>query len=164
MAHESPIVKVTTRKQVFYPSFQDETEEVLEIQDRQGLPSKSVYSKPMYSEEMYYNSPSHRHRYDDRDLDRDHQRDYDYRERRSASKEASGRRSGREKRHSRHSKTSYRKSEPVYVEAVPAYPPQTVVPMYSQVPMYSSAMYYPMTSSYAYYPYADYTRYNGKHN
>ena len=160
VTHESPIVKVTTRKQVFYPSFQDETEEVLEMQDKYGLPSKTVYSKPMYSEEKYYNSPSYRNKYDNRDRERD--RDYDYHDRRSGSKEDQGRRSNRDKRHSRHSKTSYKRNDPIYVEAVPTYPTQTIVPMYTQIPMYNSSMYYPVSSPYTYYPYTDYTGYNGE--
>ena len=155
-------MKVTTKKQVFYPSYQDETEEVLEMQDQSALPIKTVYSKPMYNETKYVYSPPQKRNYEEKH----HPHEYDHYEDHSGSKERS-RRKENEKRRSRHSKPSSVVKEPIFVEAVPTYPTQNFVPMYSHVPMYGpniygTSMYYPISNTYSYIPYAEYSKTNGK--
>ena len=159
---ESPIMKVTTTKQMFYPSYQDETEEVLELPARALSPVQTLYAKPLYSKPEYYASSNKKL----------YSRKYDnltnyYDALHTKKNETLSNYKKEEKRHDKTHRTTYVPKEPVLLDAITTYPTQTLVPMYTEVPVYTdvpvygSRTYYPVTSTYKYTPSTYYRRVNG---
>ena len=154
---ESPIMKVTTTKQMFYPSYQNETEEILEIQENQQNQIQTIYSKPLYSEVRNFYSPTKPTAYARKFDTLDNYHDAIN----SKNNELRSKSLWREKQHGRNYKTTYVPQTKVYEEPILTYPTTTLVPMYTETPLYGSKMYYPVTSTYKYTPSTYYKRIGG---
>lgn len=144
LSSESPIVKVTTHKQVFYPSFHDETEELIEIRGSSAHRLSAVRAQPPRRAQGY---------------DEHREREYEWEEEERGYEERRERRKRRrkEKRHDKSHKTMYVPKGGYVVEAVPnvqtvpamqTVQAQSFVPMYMNPAVYGSQIYYPMASSY----------------
>lgn len=155
-SRDSPIMKVTTKKQLYYPALSSEVEEELKVQE--GYALVPTYQKTYYQEEPDYRRSqtayprgSYRERsYDCRDTRnrrRYGERSPDNRDSRSVTKT---------KQHDRYNKTTKVSDNVITLQTVPVMPTQTLVPMYTQVPMYNQPQtytsFYPVNTNYVYTP------------
>lgn len=155
-SRDSPIMKVTTKKQLYYPALSTEVEEELKVQEPYAL--VPTYQKTYYQEEPEYRRSqtayqpgSYRERsYDRRDTRnrrRHGERSPNHKESRSHHKT---------KQHDRYNKTTSVPENVCTFQTIPVMPTQTLVPMYTHVPSYNQPQtytsFYPINTNYAYTP------------
>lgn len=173
-SNASPIMKVTTQKQVYYPGFQNESEEIIEVQQPSYAPA---YTKSHYQNEQRYSSPNHRQGYgsssqmqgysnlynegtgyshDNQGYHHGRESDHHRTNHRNKSQEHfknNSHHKNRSKKHDQLHQTYYVPTSPIKYESIPVMPTQTLVPMYSQVPLYQSpatyTTFHPVATTYS---------------